>query len=441
MADKKISQLTAVATLTGTEIVPIVQSGVTVSTTAQDIADLAPAGATSLTYSELSTLISTNALNPGGKYLITDYVTTYKQPWSNVLMSGTTEPLLVTAQSVNELEVIAYSTLFPQDIIYYEHNNTYSLAMQSGVPIAYFPNATKGYIYRRIDTVLKNDICFDFRQVKFRRYKTNVGAWSAVTTYAVGDFAAGSDGKIYHSYRAANLNHSTLDGEWWINTGITNLSHVLTGSYYDPAGLLRDITSYTDYYIFQGDPMLSYNNTISRESFGDILVSCNIVCTGENFQNNTLINCDGLTFGNYTIYNNLNSVKNSIIGSGFNKNIVRQGVLNSILGVGCFENVFNYMQGAIIGLIIEFTLNGKMDDIKWSSVVRCTLDQNITQSRLSVLANAYGDARGLSYRTIVGVPIMSTDNTKLCFSGVGVRNGLMMMHMVDNIPQYITPIV
>jgi hypothetical protein len=36
---------------------------------------------------------------------------------------------------------------------------------------------------------------------------------------------------------------------------------------------------------------------------------------------------------------------------------------------------------------------------------------------------------------------MSTDNTKLCFSGVGVRNGLMMMHMVDNIPQYITPIV
>lgn len=43
MADKKISQLTAAATLTGTEIVPIVQSGVTVSTTAQDIADLAPA--------------------------------------------------------------------------------------------------------------------------------------------------------------------------------------------------------------------------------------------------------------------------------------------------------------------------------------------------------------------------------------------------------------
>jgi hypothetical protein len=40
MANKKISQLTAAATLTGTELLPIVQDGVTVQTTAQDIADL-----------------------------------------------------------------------------------------------------------------------------------------------------------------------------------------------------------------------------------------------------------------------------------------------------------------------------------------------------------------------------------------------------------------
>jgi hypothetical protein len=39
--DKKISQLTAAAPLTGTEVLPVVQSGQTVSTTVQDIADLA----------------------------------------------------------------------------------------------------------------------------------------------------------------------------------------------------------------------------------------------------------------------------------------------------------------------------------------------------------------------------------------------------------------
>ena len=44
MSDKKISQLTAAAALTGTELVPIVQSGITVSTTAQDIADLGGGG-------------------------------------------------------------------------------------------------------------------------------------------------------------------------------------------------------------------------------------------------------------------------------------------------------------------------------------------------------------------------------------------------------------
>jgi hypothetical protein len=41
MADKKISGLTSAGALSGTEPVPIVQSGVTVKTTVQDIADLA----------------------------------------------------------------------------------------------------------------------------------------------------------------------------------------------------------------------------------------------------------------------------------------------------------------------------------------------------------------------------------------------------------------
>jgi hypothetical protein len=44
MANKKISQLTAAAALTGTELLPIVQGGETVQTTAQDIADLGGGG-------------------------------------------------------------------------------------------------------------------------------------------------------------------------------------------------------------------------------------------------------------------------------------------------------------------------------------------------------------------------------------------------------------
>lgn len=44
MADKKISALDPAATLTGTELVPVVQSGVTVRVTAQAIADLGTVG-------------------------------------------------------------------------------------------------------------------------------------------------------------------------------------------------------------------------------------------------------------------------------------------------------------------------------------------------------------------------------------------------------------
>lgn len=47
--DKKISQLSSAAALTGTEVVPVVQGGSTVKTTTQDIADLA-GGVPYLTY-------------------------------------------------------------------------------------------------------------------------------------------------------------------------------------------------------------------------------------------------------------------------------------------------------------------------------------------------------------------------------------------------------
>lgn len=61
MSDKKISQLTAAAPLTGTEIVPLVQSGQTVSATAQDIADLGGGGAAYTTYVAVVTQSGTSA--------------------------------------------------------------------------------------------------------------------------------------------------------------------------------------------------------------------------------------------------------------------------------------------------------------------------------------------------------------------------------------------
>jgi len=59
MAKEKISELTAAATLDGTELVPVVQDGETVRTTTQDIADLG--GASYLKYVALLTQTGTGA--------------------------------------------------------------------------------------------------------------------------------------------------------------------------------------------------------------------------------------------------------------------------------------------------------------------------------------------------------------------------------------------
>lgn len=61
MAKEKISELTAAGALTGAELVPVVQDGETLRTTAQDIADLGGGGASYLVYVALLSQSGTDA--------------------------------------------------------------------------------------------------------------------------------------------------------------------------------------------------------------------------------------------------------------------------------------------------------------------------------------------------------------------------------------------
>ncbi len=108
-----------------------------------------------LTYSELLNKLSYGELAPGASYLISDYQTVHTIPARQDLHVGPVEPIIVTAVSPNKLAPEAYSTVYPQDILYYDIENN-----QSKVP-----GCTKGYIYRRIDTRQKNDFPLDFRNV------------------------------------------------------------------------------------------------------------------------------------------------------------------------------------------------------------------------------------------------------------------------------------
>ena len=106
MADVKISELTSAAALDGTELVPVVQNGSTVQTTAQDIADLSgggasytdvtgtlTAGSTSLTLSDASITSSSTldfytsvyGVNPTAVSISTGSVTlTFEAQLSNI---------------------------------------------------------------------------------------------------------------------------------------------------------------------------------------------------------------------------------------------------------------------------------------------------------------------------------------------------------------------
>lgn len=124
----------------------------------------------SVTHAQLTTLISTNGLTEGKFYLISDYKTIYVQPdfsdidtavivSASLIKEGVTEPLVVFATSTNTIGSQAWSTTFPDDVIYYVPD----------VETLFTGYDTKGKIVRRIDKS-GNDISFDFRNVKFKKY-------------------------------------------------------------------------------------------------------------------------------------------------------------------------------------------------------------------------------------------------------------------------------
>jgi hypothetical protein len=138
------------------------------------------------TYDDFIKLIGLSQLQRGAWYLITDYQTIYIQPdyqdvfnkkpldETTMIKFGEIEPLLVLATSVNTISHEVKSLNFPDDIIEYMHE---SEGLSLNPPFIF----TKGKITRRVDRV-GNDIPFDFRQVKFKRYS------SLPTTFNFNDF-------------------------------------------------------------------------------------------------------------------------------------------------------------------------------------------------------------------------------------------------------------
>mgnify|MGYP001793443104 CR=1 FL=1 len=144
----------------------------------------------------------------GQQYKITDFATTHIIYGTYVLNTGITEPIIVTAATDSTLVPIAYSTIYPQDILYYSVKNA----------INTYEQTLKWFIESRIDTNKDIDVPFDFRNVKQRRYKCYLTSMGLSNDYYL----------WFTSQAGMGYNSST------------NTSYTLIG----------DSTDYKDYYVF-----------------------------------------------------------------------------------------------------------------------------------------------------------------------------------------------
>jgi hypothetical protein len=281
----------------------------------------------SITYSNLASLIAAGSLVQGQKYLINDYRTVHQIPNTTDVNTGDLEPLIVTAATSNTLSPVAISTTFPKDIIWYNFTSD-----QNAIP-----GCTKGYIYRRIDTIQNNDIPFDFRNVKFRRWQINVTTQDA--TGAVGTYTKGQVVKktgttsVYVKLTNANGGDFT-DASFWFQLGVVNNSSYIspTSSQWQITNDLYSINipcsaSYQDYNMWANSSYYNtaYNNTIAsveKGTTGGNLAKFNTVIFSNNFQ-----------------YNNIGSFfyNNSILG-GFNKNNIGNNFYNNFIDLTFTDN-------------------------------------------------------------------------------------------------------
>jgi len=275
-----------------------------------------------VSYQDLVILIQNDNLVFGQSYIITDYQTVHIISNTEDINTGEIEPLLVTAVSTNKLASEAHSLLYPQDIIYYEVTNDQTVVA----------GCTKGYIYRRIDTKQNNDIPFDFRQVKFRRWQISQPTWNSSETYNRGSVVKSTfDNTLWMSIVDNNLNNPTNNSNYWRQFEFDNLTYISpfaetwnrSGDY---TFVLTCTINYQDYkmWVNASDYDSAFNNKLDS-TINNLLNNLNSVIFGTNFYGNSI----GAGFNNNSIGTGFN---NNSIGTGFSNNSIGAYFNNNSIG-------------------------------------------------------------------------------------------------------------
>lgn len=301
----------------------------------------------SVTYSALYNLADNALLVPNQAYLINDYATVhYITADGNILDPvpniGVTEPLIVIANTISTLDKEARSALYPLDIIYYDWNpgNWYEDAsfVDTGTLVPGF----KGVIYFRHDTILDNYMGYDFRNVKFRRYKTAAPTYNPLTSYTLQDKVQDATG-VYYSLTAANLGNALSDQDYWCQiisfntTEYWNYDHYVNGI---PSSL-----EFIDCLTFvEGTGSGTYELSVRSNHFESFKDNTNY----EETDTLTILSNNVFFIGNdpqyFTIYANSIGAENfnNTAAGDFYKNTIATYFYNNIINYNFLHNTIGY---------------------------------------------------------------------------------------------------
>jgi len=338
-------------------------------------------GITDVTYEGLVSKIQAEELSKGAYYRITDYQTVYyptKLKYGNwnpdspseylqfteyEVRQCEIEPLIVVALSENKLSHEAYSEKHPQDILHYDWNNgnfywdisftNYADRKQVGWVHEYIPGL-KGVIYFRHDTKLDISTTYDWRNVKFRRWK-----------YTGGD---------------ANLTEG-VNNEYYPDAYISPTDEEIVINKF--AKVQSDPEDYQDFYTFDGGEDYCYNvhikgfaasNNPYQESTANNSTIVNIVFRlspyfyGSGKEMVGVLVCENDWYmGIHSTFVINGFIRSTYIStfltftSGWSGNNYITDISNSVIGVSLVGGIISYMRSSSIKSFFE--IHGYIDSV------------------------------------------------------------------------------
>ena len=311
-------------------------------------------------YDELKALKLANQLTAGVRYLIKDYVTKYVQPHSGVLMISPAERIIITATGSNSFSPLVVSQNYVNDIIFYDFDDSNTGLMDV---------QRKGFIKRRIDTVNRIDMPYDWRTMLWARYKADAPVWVSGSVALNGHYKSGND--IY-LVRKAGVPSSGTDSVYFMKICTVN-DYIWTK---DKAytGLTLNLADYALRYTFNQDTSLTkkaataavimpYDIAIDGADSLPDNVFCysttdnrpHMIRAGGGFTGNTFMSsCYKSSFGNNYSCNlsagqPTNSFSKNSFGNDCTFNQFFVSAIGNSVGNGCTSNTFANTQNNVIG--------------------------------------------------------------------------------------------